>query len=326
VELNVLPLPEVGKPAEFYGLVGDYTISASATPRQVSVGDPITLTIEVGGGPYLRPVQWPALETVPALANNFKIPTEKASPVRADGRKVFTQTIRASNDAVTEIPPIPLAFFDPKTGRYTVAHTDAIALEVAATKTLTNADLEGTALGVIGRKVEAIREGFSANYYGPDVLVNQAFSPLAAALSPGYVLLWSVPFVALIGSVLLKLSRRTSPESVARKLRRHACATAVRQLKMADTADAGRRHDLIVSAMKGYLGDRFGKTAGSLTADDCHDIVAAATDDVEMAGRFEARISEFEAARYASIDASVDSGQVSQAIDLIRSVEEKSKR
>jgi len=61
-ELTVQPLPEQGQPEEFYGLVGRYTIEASATPTQVNVGDPITLTIKIGGGTYLKPIRWPALE------------------------------------------------------------------------------------------------------------------------------------------------------------------------------------------------------------------------------------------------------------------------
>lgn len=325
-ELNVLPLPETDKPAGFYGLVGHYTISASATPTKVSVGDPITLTIRIGGNPYLKPVQWPDLEGVPALAGNFKIPTEKASPIVENGQKVFTQTIRANNDDVTEVPGIPLAFFDPQAGRYTVARTKPIRLEVAPTKVLTNADVEGTAPGVVGRRVEAIREGFSANYYSPEVLVNQKFSLLSAALSPSHAVLWSVPFLGLAASVLLKLSSRTSPEAAARKRRRQACSTALGQLKAADAAEADQRYDLIVSAMKGYLGDRFARTAGSLTADDCYDVVAVATGDAPMAERFKAKISAFEAARYTSINASVDSEQIAEAIELIRSVEEKSKR
>lgn len=77
LKLTVLPLPEQGKPDGFYGLVGRYTISASAAPTRVNVGDPITLKIKISGGKYLKPVKWPALEQIPELANNFKIPLRK---------------------------------------------------------------------------------------------------------------------------------------------------------------------------------------------------------------------------------------------------------
>ena len=37
--------------------------------------------------------------------------------------------------------------------------------------------------------------------------------------------------------------------------------------------------------MKGYIGDRFDRVAASLTADDCHRIVADSTGDTAAAAR-----------------------------------------
>jgi hypothetical protein len=326
ISLEVLPLPETGRPQGFYGLLGRYTISASATPTQVSVGDPITLTIRIGGNPYLKPVQWPALEAVPELANRFKIPSEKASPVEENGQKVFTQTVRANSDAVTEIPPIPLAYFDPDAGHYVVAQTDPIPLQVAPAKVLTTADMEGLASTSVGREIQAMREGLSANYYGPEVLENQAFSPVAALVSPGYAALWSIPLIGLVGSVAFRLATRSSPETVARKRRRQACPTAIRKLRAVALAEADERHDLLIAALRGYVGDRFDRTAGSLTADDCHGIVLARTDDAELGEKFRARISESEAARYASIGAPLGDAELEEAVELVQRIEEKSKR
>jgi tetratricopeptide (TPR) repeat protein len=336
VELNVLPLPDADKPAQFYGLVGRYTIAASATPTKVNVGDPITLTVRVGGNPYLKPVQWPELEKVPELAGNFKIPSEKASPIIENGAKVFTQTLRANNDAVTEIPALPLAYFDPQKGEYVVARTDPIKLEVAPTKVLTTADVQGTHGGPVNREVEAIRKGLSANYYGPEILANQSFSLRSAVLHPGYAALWSLPLLGLAVSIVVKFAGRTSPESLARKRRRQAPTTAMRQLKAILSADARDRHELLLAALKGYIGDRFDKVAASLTADDCHRIVLDATGDSGTADSCRDLIARCEAARYARVegvppsnrgqDARDTSGanQVQEAIGLVQSIEKQS--
>lgn len=323
LELEVLALPETGRPAVFYGLVGHYTIEAEAAPTEVSVGDPITLTVRVGGNPYLKPVQWPDLQAI--LGDDFKVPTEKASPIVEAGVKVFTQTIRANNDAVTGVPPIPLAYFDSRTGAYAVAQTQPIPLDVAPTKVLTERDVEGTLSGPVGRAVQARREGFSANYYGPEVLVNQTFSPVSAMVSPGYAVLWFVPLMGLMGSLGFRLATRRSPETMARKRRRHACQMAVQQLKSIPSADVNDRPDLLVAALKGYLGDRFARTGGSLTADEGHAIVFGATADTELADRVRATIAQFEAARYAALNARVDQAQIDEAIDLLRQVEEKAR-
>jgi hypothetical protein len=325
LKLTVLPLPEQDKPEDFYGLVGRYTIDASATPTKVNVGDPITLTIKIGGSRYLKPVQWPELEQVTDLARNFKIPSQKASPTMQDGMKVFTQTIRANNDKINQIPSIPLTFFDVDKGAYAVAKTNPIPLDVAPTKILTNADLEGMEPAFVNRKVEAIKKGISANYEGPDVLTNQIFSPLAAVVSPGYLVIWLVPFLVLVTSSIVKLFTHTSPEKLAQKCRRQAAGKAIKQLKKATGLSPEEQQELIVSTMKTYIGERFEKVAGSLTADDCYQIINSATADSQIAGKYRDTIAQCETSRYASAQASIDSPQVSEVISLIHTIEKKSK-
>jgi hypothetical protein len=321
LDLTVLPLPEEGKPAEFYGLVGRYTIQASASPTEVSVGDPITLSIKVGGGEYLKPVRWPALEQVPELAANFKIPSQKASPTIVDGFKVFTQTIRANNDTVTEIPSIPLAYFNAETGKYARAETEPIKLDVAPTKILTNADLEGADFVPVNREVEAIKKGLSANYEDLEVLKDMSFSPLAALASPGYAILCGAPLLAFASSIFIRLFAHTSPEKAAAKRRRQACSKARGQLKRISSANPERQSELLVGAMKQYIGDRFDKTAGSLTGDDCYDTIIASTDDATAADKYRETITDFEAARYASLEVSITSERIKEVIELIRLIE-----
>ena len=338
LNLEVLPLPDEGQPAEFYGLVGRYTISASATPTNVNVGDPITLTIKIGGSKYLKSVQWPELERVPELANNFKIPSQKASPTIENSFKVFTQTIRASNDKVTRIPPIPLASFDVREGKYVTTQTAPIELEVAPTKVLTSADLEGADFVPVNREIEAIKKGLSANYEDLNALRDMSFSPLAALVHPGYAILWAAPLIGLVSSLLIKLGTHTSPEKVAARRRHQACGKAIGQLKKIrvegvppsnrgqDARDTIQRNELLVSIMKQYIGDRFDKTASSLTADDCYEAIKTATDDAPTAGKYRDIITNFEAGRYASIEVQIDSEKIEEVIDLIRDIEKNRKQ
>ena len=338
LNLEVLPLPDEGQPAEFYGLVGRYTISASATPTNVNVGDPITLTIKIGGSKYLKSVQWPELERVPELANNFKIPSQKASPTIENSFKVFTQTIRASNDKVTRIPPIPLASFDVREGKYVTTRTAPIELEVAPTKVLTSADLEGADFVPVNREIEAIKKGLSANYEDLNALRDMSFSPLAALVHPGYAILWAAPLIGLVSSLLIKLGTHTSPEKVAARRRRQACSKAIGQLKKIrvegvppsnrgqDARDTIQRNEWLVSIMKQYIGDRFDKTASSLTADDCYEAIKTATDDAPTAGKYRDIITNFEAGRYASIEVQIDSEKIEEVIDLIRDIEKNRKQ
>jgi len=117
--------------------------------------------------------------------------------------------------------------------------------------------------------VEAIKKGLSANYESPDVLTNQSFSPLVAAVSAPYLLIWAGPLALLVVSSLIKLFTYTTPEKVADRRRKTAAGKAVSQLKQIASYSAKQRNELLASTMKQYIGDRFDKIAGSLTSNDC---------------------------------------------------------
>ena len=322
--LTVLPLPQQGKPDGFYGLVGQYTIAASAKPTtDVYMGDPITLTIKIGGTKYLKPVQWPELEKIPELASNFKIPSQKATPTIDNGFKIFTQTIRPDNNQANVIPSIPLAYFNPDTGSYNVAKTRPIKLDLKPSKRLTPADVEGRDFAPINKEIEAIKKGLSANYESPEVLENMIFSPGAALISPAYAPVWAVPLGILILSLATRLVTHTSPEKEAAKRRRQACSKAITKLKKTISMDTSRQNEQVASIMKQYIADRFDKVAGSLTGNE---IIIGALEDAEIADKYRQIIEQCQSARYASIDVNIDPGQTKDVIRLIRNIERKTKK
>ncbi len=78
--------------------------------------------------------------------------------------------------------------------------------------------------------------------------------------------------------------------------------------------------------MKQYLGERFDRAAGSLTADDCHEAIVSATRDCQMAERFRDIVAECEATHYASVETNIGAAQIKEAVSLVRSIEKKSKK
>ena len=137
--------------------------------------------------------------------------------------------------------------------------------------------------------------------------------------------LWGLPLAGLVLSSLLKFFTHTSPEKTAAKRRRQACGKAVRQLKKI-TSSGQRRHELLASIMKQYIGERFDKTAGSLTADDCCEVIETYTPDMQTANQYRDIIAQCEAVRYSSTEADIDLTQIKRVIELVRNIEKKSKK
>lgn len=322
-KLTVKPLPTEGRPADFYGLVGRYTIQAQAAPAQVNVGDPITLTIRVGGSNYLKPVQWPDLEAVPGMAEDFKIPSERADAELKDSQKVFTQTIRAANENVKEIPPIPLSFFDVEKKQYTTIRTKPIPLDVLPTRIVTGADVESRSFSSASRQIEAVREGISANITGPEALDSQPVTLPAAAANPLILALWFGPLSAWLLSVLYKFSVRTSPQRQAAKRRRSAAGRAIHQIRAVE--EKAHPGPDLCAVLKQYVADKLDKSAGALTAGDCADLLCSGGVDSDNAEAFRRMVETLEAAEYSPAPYAFTKDEKEKIIHLVREIEKQIK-
>ncbi|MCA9194440.1 MAG: BatD family protein, partial [Planctomycetales bacterium] len=129
-QLQVLPLPDRGKPKDFRGAIGNYSFKTIASPSEVEVGQPITLRMLVQGNGPMDLVQAPPLAQILQLTAGFVVPDEALAGIVQDDKKQFTTSIQPRNEKLTEIPPIPFSYFDPKIQAYVTTHSEPIAIRV----------------------------------------------------------------------------------------------------------------------------------------------------------------------------------------------------
>ena len=133
VSVESLPLPEQNKPANFTGAVGNFTMNATAGPTTLTVGDPITVRVQISGHGALDAVTLPAQDSW----NNFKTypPTTKletSDQFGFQGTKTFEQIISPQNSDVHELPALTFSFFNPDDGQYHTLTQAAVPLVVKA--------------------------------------------------------------------------------------------------------------------------------------------------------------------------------------------------
>ena len=130
--LTVLPLPDKGKPKDFSGAIGDFHLSVSANPVELSPGDPITLNMTVSGQGNFDRVQAPKLST----GKGWKTYTpsseflEYGGPDPGRGKKVFEQALVAKDATLKEIPAIEFSYFDPTAALYKTLSANPIPLTI----------------------------------------------------------------------------------------------------------------------------------------------------------------------------------------------------
>ena len=122
VQCNVEPfvfriqaVPEAGKPANFSGAVGRFTVSANLSSTIVQPGDILTLTTSVEGEGDLRPAAVP----VPRKVDGFKIYPLKEKMREMSVLRTEQIFIPQSTNA-TEIGEIAFSYFNPETHRFEV--------------------------------------------------------------------------------------------------------------------------------------------------------------------------------------------------------------
>ena len=133
IKVESLPLPEQNKPANFTGAVGDFTMTATVGPTNVTVGDPITVRVQISGRGALNAVTLPPQDAW----RDFRTypPTTKVEPgdqFGFQGTKTFEQIISPQNSDVRELPPLTFSFFNPDDGQYHLLTQPAVPLVVKA--------------------------------------------------------------------------------------------------------------------------------------------------------------------------------------------------
>ena len=314
LNLEVLPLPEP-RPPSFAGLVGAYSIETAATPTEVNVGDPITLTIRIRGPEPLDNIPTPALHTQQSLVEDFKVSDEPAAPVVQDGSAVFTQTIRAINDRVNAIPPLNLSFFDVDEGMYRTVQSAPILLVVRATREVTAADAVGAPAGT---EVETRVEGIAHNYEDAGILTDQGVGLPDRLHHPVWLAVLLGPMAICLGLAAVQVARRRSGADTADSRRRRALREARRELRAAsdDTSTEATRTS---RAVHGYLAATFDVPVAGLTPVEAERLLRAR--GMPQAAAVRELLERCDAARFAGLGLGAAGGLCDEAERLLGAID-----
>lgn len=153
-KVQVLELPQKGKPKNFPEThVGTFSLRSEIDRTDLTVGDALTLTVEVAGQGNLRLIDLGAL---PAIAGLRSYEPKRDEPEYQVQNRSVRGTVRwkylliASKAGTVTIPRLSLPYFDPEQKRYRVAQAAPITLDIkdangAVPKTAAAQDDDGDA-------------------------------------------------------------------------------------------------------------------------------------------------------------------------------------
>jgi hypothetical protein len=157
VRIHVKPLPTEGKPEDFGGAVGNFTLTASLDKHTLSTDDAATLTVTVSGQGNITLLNAPQVHFPPDFESYDPKVTDKIGRGNPfGGSRTFTYVIMPKATGHFTLPSVSLSYFDPSKEAYETVSTSSFSLEVTPGK---NPPEQGTDYSVNNNRLSPIHTG-----------------------------------------------------------------------------------------------------------------------------------------------------------------------
>jgi hypothetical protein len=266
IEIEVLPLPEMGKPADFSGTVGNYKLNVQADKNQVEVGQPVTLKTKISGIGNIKSVGEPAMANLPDFRSYSSGSSENVSKdnYQVQGVKTYEQVLIPKRAGKYTIPPVEFTFFDPRTKNYQTLKSEPMLLSVLPPSQASQAEIAQFSKQEIGKSVKDIRY----IKLSTGKLENQGGHLYK---NPLFLLLQLVPLLAFALSWRYQKEKEKQNSDIGYARQRRAHKLAKKRLDRAKKLiAAGNSPDFyceVSRALLQYLGDKLNLSAHGLTKD-----------------------------------------------------------
>jgi len=305
VTLNVLPLPEEGKPADFSGLVGDFRIHSSIDKRSCQTNEALSYKVKISGRGLLKflnelPVQFsPDFEVYEPKINQ----TQNKSGGRITSNKEFEYVIIPRVPGDKEIKSFRLSYFNPADKQYHYLTVPAYHIQVSKGKELALGMGNGTGLSkeeiqLLGKDIRFIKEDV------PDFLP-VGYAPYR---SWWFVLGLVMPLVVLGGAWGYRSHLEKMSTNVQYARSRKARKLAQQRLKEAKSfwkqGRAGEFYGAVSRGLIGYVADKTNQPAAGLLREDVKKILESRGVNGELQQEFLKCLDEADFRRFAPGDVS----------------------
>ena len=322
ITINVLPLPK-GKPADFSGGVGDFTITSSINNKELKTNDAVTIKLVISGTGNIKLMSDPEIE--------FPEDFEQYDP-KVDYRVRLTKNGLTGNKIIEylaiprhaghyKIPGVSFSYFDLKSKSYKTLKTEDYTINVE--KGAGNADqaisnfTNKEDLKILGEDIRFINskeiklhpKGYF--FYG----------------SIGYWLFYIVSALSFVFLLLLYHKRIKANANVARVRTKQANKVAIKRMKLAGKLLSENKkdafYDEVLKALWGYVSDKLNIPVSDLSKENIAERLKEHNITDELIQQFINTLNECEFERFAPGNESLVAMDkiYASSVDIIRKME-----
>lgn len=296
VTIRVRPLPS-GAPAGFDPTyVGQFQVESSVDRNQIEASESLTLVVKVKGQGAIRRTEAPRL-AFPGFS--FRAPRDTQDSVDVSsgivrGERTYRYWTTPEQGGQLTIPPIQLAYFDPRAGSYKVASSRPIPILVRGDPGKLARPADGDAReNVIPRDIRLIHEAEAISSRSVPRLYRSGWFWVLAALPP-------LAFALVLG--VDRVRQQLKKETPRSRLRR-ARGRARKRFRVAEIHLRGNRpakfFGELARVLYDHIEERIGKPVQSLTRDELRRFLAEKGFDHATVQQIDHSLESFDFARFA---------------------------
>ncbi len=299
VKINVDALP-AGKPADFSGGVGNFTLNASVDKNTVKANEAVTLKVKVSGSGNLKFINNIKIDFPPDIDVYDPKTTQniKTDASGMSGSVTFDYLFIPRYAGNYRIAPITFSYFDTKAKTYKTLTTQEFNINVEKGEGDAEAN-SGVVQALTKEDVKFI--GKDIRYIKP---VNQLDRRQEMVFgTPLFYGCYAVPLLLFVAIILFRLAQIKQNANQAAVKNRKAGKVSRKRLRQASKymkqGQEAQFYDELLKGIWGYLSDKLSIPVANLSKDNVTDILATHNVDSQLVDELMDLLNSCEFARYA---------------------------
>lgn len=291
--ITVRPLPTEGKPADFSGAVGSFSMQAQLLTKEPRTNESVTLRLILQGSGNLKTATSPTI----SFPESFEVYDPKESyessvtATNVQGKRTIEYFAIPQHTGSFTIPPLTFSYFDPQQGRYITLRSEAFHINVAQGKQVSSEE----------RKSLRGAEERLKSLWSTDARTAPAGWSVATGFGY-YLFLLVLPLVALGIWGYYRRELRLRADTLGYQAGK-ASKVATRRLRLArkylGEAQRDAFYEELLHALWGYLGDKLRLPVSELSRATVAEHLTQKGLPAELIAQLQEVVDEVEFARYA---------------------------
>jgi len=303
IDINVKPLPQVGKPESFTGAVGTFSFKSEIDHDTITTNDAINLSLKLSGVGNLELINPPKINFPPDFETyepkiNNRISTSSNG---VSGSKTIEYLAIARNPGDFNIDALEFSYFNPANGNYYTIKTGGYKLHItkgqgSSSNGISYSRSAQEDIQYIGKDIRHIK----SDEYELVEKDNYLFA------SWKYYVFTIVPLIIMILIILIVKSQRKKMGNTAlmktKKANKIAKTKLAKAEKLMKENNDKEFYNELAQALWGYLSDKFLITQAELSIENVIEILSSKKVHNDITDSFVNALNNIEFARFAPGD------------------------